>query len=422
MKPYPKYKPSDIQWLGDIPEHWEVKKLKYVSNVQPSNVDKKSYEEEVPVSLCNYVDVYKNEFIDERIFFMQATATESEIEKFRLKIGDVLITKDSESPKDIAVPAYVRIERENLLCGYHLAQITGKNSILLGSYIFRLFQSKDFNTNFEIAANGITRYGLGIDSIKNVAVTIPPIPEQTAIAQFLDQKTAQIDNLIAQKQRLITLLKEERIAFINEILSDKSFPLKKLKYVVEGKLEYGANESAELDDRSLPRYIRITDFGNNGKLKDETFKSLPFEKANEYLLKDGDILFARSGATVGKTFQFKNYEGIACFAGYLIKAMPNPKVILSDYLYYFTKSGIYENWKDSIFVQATIQNIGADKYNQLEIPVPSLKTQQKIVESIERTTGKIDATLVKIVQEIELLKEYRMALISEVVTGKISVI
>ena len=82
MKPYPKYKPSDIQWLGDIPEHWEVKKLKYVSHVQPSNVDKKSYDEELTVSLCNYVDVYKNEFIDEQISFMQATATESEIEKF----------------------------------------------------------------------------------------------------------------------------------------------------------------------------------------------------------------------------------------------------------------------------------------------------------------------------------------------------
>ena len=418
MKPYPKYKPSDIQWLGDIPEHWEVKKLKYIVNGKLEYGANESAELE-DRSLPRYIritDFGNDGKLKEDTF---KSLSEEVALGYLLQEGDILFARSGATVgKTFQFKNY-----QGVACyaGY-LIKASPNSNLALSDFVY-YFTKSDIYENWK---NSIfvqaTIQNIGADKYNQLELPIPPLPEQTAIAQFLDQKTAQIEILIAQKQRLITLLKEERMAFINEILSDESFPLKKLKYVVEGKLEYGANESAELDDRSLPRYIRITDFGNNGKLKDETFKSLPFEKANEYLLKDGDVLFARSGATVGKTFQFKNYEGIACFAGYLIKAMPNPKVILSDYLYYFTKSGIYENWKDSIFVQATIQNIGADKYNQLEIPVPSLKTQQKIVESIETTTSKIDATLAKIVQEIELLKEYRIALISEVVTGKISVV
>src|SRR5690606_14824012 len=127
--------------------------------------------------------------------------------------------------------------------------------------------------------------------------------------------------------------------------------------------------------------------------------------------------------TVGKTFQFKNYEGVACFAGYLIKATPNPNIIESDFLYYYTKSGAYENWKGSIFNQATIQNIGADKYAFLEIPIPAnIQEQRTIVQHIETECARINAKIAKTQKLIDLLTEYRTALISEVVTGKVKVI
>ena len=192
--------------------------------------------------------------------------------------------------------------------------------------------------------------------------------------------------------------------------------VKKLKYLVKEKLKYGANESAELDDPSLPRYIRITDFGDDGKLRDDTFKSLPQDKAKEYLLGEGDILFARSGATVGKTFQFKSYDGIACFAGYLIKASPDKDKILSDFEYYYTKSNAYDNWKNSIFIQATIQNIGADKYQTLLVTQPSLNEQTEITDYLDEKTTRIDDLIAKKERVIELLREKRTALISHAVT------
>lgn len=148
---------------------------------------------------------------------------------------------------------------------------------------------------------------------------------------------------------------------------------------------------------------------------------ITFEIAKDYILQKGDILFARSGATVGKTFQFKSYQGIACFAGYLIKASPDENRVLSDYLYLFTKSNVYENWKNNVFIQATIQNIGADKYNYLQITTPSIEEQKSIVQFIESESAKIDSAVSIIEKELLLLQEYRTALISEVVTGKIDV-
>lgn len=221
LNPNSKLKSSNVYWLGEIPTHWNVKKLKYVSLVQPSNVDKKSNDKEIPVRLCNYVDVYKNEFITGDIDFMEATAKEDEIQKFKLKIGDVLITKDSETPTDIAVPAFVKIENDDLVCGYHLAQIRANEEEILGEYIFRVFQSKDFNSNFEIAANGITRYGLGLDAIKSVLIPIPPREEQKEIVEYILSEVSKIDVITKRITQEIELIKEYRTSLINEVVTGK---------------------------------------------------------------------------------------------------------------------------------------------------------------------------------------------------------
>jgi type I restriction enzyme S subunit len=192
--------------------------------------------------------------------------------------------------------------------------------------------------------------------------------------------------------------------------------LKRLKWLVKKKLEYGANESAELDDATLPRYIRITDFDEDGHLRSNSFKSLPSVLAEDYLLEEGDILLARSGATVGKTFQFKNYTGKACFAGYLIRVKPDKSKMISDFFYLYTKSNIYENWKNSIFNKATIQNISADKYQYLGVPIPPLNEQIHITCYLDNKTSQIDSLIEKKKWLIELLKEYRTAIINHAVT------
>lgn len=182
--------------------------------------------------------------------------------------------------------------------------------------------------------------------------------------------------------------KDSGVEWIGKI--PEHWKVTKLKRVLSESLKYGANESAELEDKDLPRYIRITDFGDNGKLKDTTFKSLPHEIADQFPLVEGDVLFARSGATVGKTFQFKNYTGEACYAGYLIKASPAKWLLDSDFLYFFTKSIAYDEWKNIIFTQATIQNIGADKYQYLPLTLPPFSEQQAIARYLDKACTRID--------------------------------
>lgn len=187
-----------------------------------------------------------------------------------------------------------------------------------------------------------------------------------------------------------------------------------LKYLLSEPLQYGANESADNCNPLEPRYIRITDITEDGRLRKSTYRTLPYQKAEGYMLKKGDILFARSGATVGKTFLFEeDYD--ACFAGYLIKASCNEK-LLPMFLYYFTSTNSYENWKNSIFNQATIQNIGADKYCTLPIPTPSSEEQEGIINFLSKKVGQIDALISEKEKMVEDLKAYRSSLITETVT------
>ena len=165
------------------------------------------------------------------------------------------------------------------------------------------------------------QFGATVESIDtgrllNGRVALPDLPTQKAIADFLDRETARIDQLIEWKQRMVEVLEEKRIAAITDLFCGvraagcKSF---RLRYLLSQPLKYGANEAADSDDPNDVRFIRITDFRSDGTLREETFKSLPIEKAQEYLLEEGDILFARSGATVGKTFIYEESFGPCCF-------------------------------------------------------------------------------------------------------------
>lgn len=204
-----------------LPNGWEVKKLKYVAEINSSNVDKKSLDEEIAILLCNYQDVYKNEYINSTLEFMKGTATKNEIERFSLRNKDVLITKDSETPNDIAVPAFVNDNLENVICGYHLAQIRTNSFYLNGEFLYRAFQTKDFNAYFEIAAKGVTRYGLSLGSISDVKVPLPPVSEQNKIVRLIETELNKIRNKIEITTKEIELLQEYRAALISEVVTGK---------------------------------------------------------------------------------------------------------------------------------------------------------------------------------------------------------
>lgn len=212
---------SGIELLGEIPAHWEVKRLRYTAEMRVSNVDKHTKVDELPVRLCNYVDVYNSDRIAEGLAFMPATATLAEIDRFRLQIGDVLITKDSETWNDIGVPALVEYVADDLICGYHLALLRPASPMLSGGYLLRALQSPVLSYQFHVEAKGVTRYGLTHSSIKSAQLPIPPLDEQTAIASFLDRETARLDSLISKVNTAVKLLEEFRTALISAAVTGK---------------------------------------------------------------------------------------------------------------------------------------------------------------------------------------------------------
>ena len=219
-KPYAEYKDSGVEWLGGVPVHWEVRRLKFVASYQNSNVDKKSYAGQKNVRLCNYTDVYYNEKITNNMDFMMATATDAEIKSMRLKEWDVVITKDSEDPADIGIPALVSEPLDNVVCGYHLTILRAKATDV-ARYLHRAIQSHPTRGHFFVESPGITRFGLNQDAIGDLVISVPPTSERKCIADYISHQATQIDQLIENTQQSISLLKEKRAALITAAVTGK---------------------------------------------------------------------------------------------------------------------------------------------------------------------------------------------------------
>jgi type I restriction enzyme, S subunit len=188
-----------------------------VAKIIVSPVDKKVVEGETPVELCNYTDVYYNTRITKSLNFMKATAKQSEIEKYTLKVNDVIITKDSETPGDIAVPALVSEDLGGVVCGYHLAIIRPNACLVEGAYLNYLFSMPKTRYYFFTLATGATRFGLSVGGINKAHFTLPPINEQQKIAAVLTNADKEIELLEQQ----LADLKQEKKALMQQLLTGK---------------------------------------------------------------------------------------------------------------------------------------------------------------------------------------------------------
>lgn len=194
------------------------------------------------------------------------------------------------------------------------------------------------------------------------------------------------------------------------------FPRRRLKFLLSAPMQYGANEAAESTDPSLPRFIRITDIDSSGRLRDDTVRTISEDAAAGYILRDGDVLFARSGATVGKSFIYDPSWGRAAFAGYLVRAAVNPELGSARFLYYFAQSKWYWDQIDAGAIQTTIQNVSAEKYKNVLVPVPDVARQRAIAEFLDRETARIDELIAKNKRLIGLCEERKSAAIFQLVT------
>lgn len=423
---YNDYKPSGIEWLGDVPAHWEMRRTKSLLKER----SQKGFPNEPLLAATQTKGVVRKEHYENRtvlalrdLHFMKLVYPGDFVISLRSFQGGIEYAHD----RGIISPAYTILYPEN-------PDIHG--------YLARLFKSKPYIENLTLHVTGI-RQGQNIDYGRLCVskIPLPPLPEQIAIVRYLDHTDELIRRYVSSRKRVIELLEEYRQAVIHHAVTRGLDPdvrlkpsgvewlgdvpahweVRRLRYLVKGKLTYGANAAAEYTDPDWPRYLRITDFDQDGVLKSNTFRSLPPDVAKDYLVQPGDILLARSGATVGKAFLVPADAGEACYAGYLIRARPHRALIEPNFLFAFTQSTGFTHWKNSAFILSTIHNISAEKYANLHVPCPPLSEQLQIIRYLDKATSDIDAAIDRARQEIDLLGEYRTRLIADVVTGKVDV-
>jgi type I restriction enzyme S subunit len=414
MKTYEKYKSSGIEWMGDIPEHWKVKPVKlcfeFSTGFTPSTGNSEYFDGDNPwINISDLKDKYINEW--------EKNISDEAIEKYNASL----------------------VSSGSLLFSFKLSigrVAFAKNDLYTNEAIFSIFPNKEINLNFfyyslpiQIIENAIHNiYGakmLNQELIKNAKILIPTKDEQTAIANFLDIKTTAIDQSISDKEKLITLLEEEKKALINEAVTKginkavklknsgidwlgdipKHWEVKKLKYVLKSLNNIRVPLSSEVRGDMLNKIYDY--YGASGVI--DKVEDYLFDEPLLLIGEDGANLLSRSSRLVfiaeGK-YWVNNHAHIL-------------KPIFGKLKFYCEA---LEQYDFSIWVTGSAQpKLTSENLMNIEIPVPPLQEQIQIVQYIETESQKIDGKIALIKEEIALLKEYRGALIFEAVTGKIDV-
>lgn len=415
LKPHPAYKESGVPWLGEVPEHWDVRRIRNAAEMRVSNVDKHTRDDELPVRLCNYVDVYKHDRIHHEMLFMRATASPEEIARFRLERGDVLITKDSEAWNDIGVPALVEQPADDLICGYHLALLRPLRDRLHGDYLFRALQSTAIAYQFHVEANGVTRYGLSYAAIKSIWVPLPPLPEQAAIVRFLDWVDWRIRRYIHAKKKLIALLNEQKQAIVHRAVTRGLNPNVHLK---PSGVEWLGDVPEHWEVSRLDRFITLQR-GIDITKEQQIEGPIPVVSSggissfhNKSTSRGPGVLVGRKG-TVGSV-HFVQFDYWAHDTTLWVKEFNgnHPK-----FVYYLLKNLDLKRFDTG----STNPTLNRNIVHPERVPFAPVDEQRAIASFLDHRAEQIDSLIRNSSHQIDLISEYRTRLITEVVNGKLDV-
>lgn len=410
---YPTYKSTSIPWLPEMPEHWDALKAKHIFKER----SEKGYPDEP---------------------LLAATQTKGVVRKEEYETRTVTAQKDFHLLKLVKEEDFVislRSFQGGIEYAYHRGIISPaytifyeRNKVPVNKAFYRhLFKSHPFINSLTLFVTGI-REGQNIDyaEFKDSLLPFPPLPEQTAIANYLDAKTEQINRFIAKKEKLIALLKEQKQAVINELLEDKEgkWERRKLKYVGRMINGYAFNSEEFLTEGS----IKVIKIANIQPMKmDWTEKSfIPesyFEKQKQFSVKHGDLVFALTRPIIKEGIKVAFIDSDEKLLVNQRNAILKPrKSVTKDWLYYcFLTSLFISEFDKQIDKTGQQPNIATEDIGNIKIPFPKLNIQEEVVATIKQETYKIDAVIRRIERELDKVQELKQSLIAEVVTGRIKV-
>lgn len=407
MSRYDLYKKVDLIWLDEIPKHWSLIKVKNIFEISNDLSHKEN-----PTVLSLARDRIKIRNISNN----EGQLAESYNNYNSVEVGDLLL-----NPMDLYSGANCNISQYSGVISPAYINLRTKQKVCV-KYFDYIFKKQYTSFAFQAVGKGVSlnnRWTLSNYTLLNYLIPIPPFSEQEHIANYLDWKIREIDKLIEIEKQQIEDIERLKKIMISQYYIE--LPIKRrIKTLIQSPLVYGINEAGKMNGKI--RFVRITDIEKNGSLKKDG-KQYINDCEKKYILEKGDILFARSGGTVGKTYIHQDISNneLMAFAGYLIRARFDVNLVNPEYIYYYTQSESYTEWKNSIFIQSTIQNISAEKYSNLEIPYCSLNIQNKIVDKIKQKLLEINKLKEKSLEKQLYLVSLKESIISEVVTGQIDV-
>ena len=435
MKKYDQYKNSGVEWLGEIPEHWETIRIKHLFK----EINERSFDgSEDLLSVSQYTGVTnKSERLEDGGMLTNAASLEGykKVSKNDL-VSNIMLAWNGSlgfSPfNGITSPAYsiYRIKTNDV-----------------NRYFHYLLRTELYKSEFKRNSSGVieSRLRLYTDDFFRIESILPPINEQNAIANFLDDKTTKIDQAVAIKQKQIELLKERRQILIHKAVTrglndnvklkdsgvewigeiPEHWEVKRLKEICKafGRIGFRGYTTSDLVDEGEGA---ITISPSNIKEEFMIFEKCSYLSWNKYnespeiQIFENDILMVKTGSTYGKIGIVKNLPQ---------KATINPQLLVlkdikinADYFYSILKTHIVQTQIETEVIGSTIPTISETKIMNIKVAIPKSDEIEKIVEKTNEINLKFDSAISLKEQEIEKLKEYKMSLIDGVVTGKVKVI
>lgn len=423
LTPYPRYRDSGVPWLGEIPAHWEVKRLKYVASLNPESLR----EDTDPESEIVYVDVggvdSLGRIVEKELLSFGSAPTRA---RRIVRDGDVIVSTVRTYLRAIAK---IREPEPNLVVSTGFAVIRPIRD-LSSDYAAYALRSPYFVERVVAHSKGVSFPAINESEMATFDLALPPLDEQRAIAAFLDREIAKIDALIAKKERLIELLAEKRSALIVRAVTkglDPNVPMKhsgvewlgeipahwqvkRLKYIAPFR-----NRILEDNDNDLP-YV------NMEQVEPWTGRLLHFAEpeaveSTVVSFEAGDVLFGKLRPYLAKVL-LPDFQGV-CSGEFLV--MRPTHECHSKYLFYCFLSYTLVNYINSLTYGTKMPRVNPHEVGNIMMPLPSLDEQNAIAAFLDSETAKIDALSAKIRESIALLNEYRTALVTAAVTGQIDV-
>jgi type I restriction enzyme S subunit len=404
-----------------------LRPLKHVADVGFSSVDKKTIDGQIAVKLCNYTDVYYNERIVADMPFMEASATADQVATYSLRAGDVLITKDSETADDIGVSAHVPEDLPGVLCGYHLAIARPRPSVAEGRYLRWALAATGSRQQLEVAATGVTRFGLRQDAVAGMLIPVPALPEQRAIADYLDAGTARIDALVEAIRRSIELINERRRSSVMAVFvesgprSSRGATVRAMADVLLGR----QRSPEQAQGPHMVRYLRAANV-KDGRLDLSDVMEMNFNPVEQqtFGLQPSDVLVtegAGSLAAVGANAVWEgDLQGTICFQNTLLRLRARPGHD-PRYLAWWARFAYESGLLASVASGANIYHLGAETARVLPAWVPSTARQVEVADRLDRDVSLLETQVNLRRRQVALLRERRQALITAAVTGELEV-